>query len=498
MAERGIFALDLEDGSQAVAEALSDEDEFDTPDNSVSLVAAPPRDEVSVSVIDAMAFSHASRASELDSPAPVHKVNPEDFELLRVIGQGGYGKVFQVRKRSGPDAGRICAMKVLKKATIVRSKKDTIHTKAERNILQAVKFPFIVDLLYAMQTEGKLYLIMEYLGGGELYTYMEREGMFVEDTAIFYISEIVLALGHLHALGIIYRDLKPENIMLSARGHVVLTDFGLSKEALRDGDEQTHTFCGTIEYMAPEVLKRVGHGMAVDWWSLGALFYDMLTGAPPFTSSNRKKTMEKILAAKLYLPSYLTAEAKDLLRCLLKREPNLRLGGRGTDAEEVKAHPMFASIDWARLRALEVEPPIKPVIKDESDVSNFDTEFTNQLVVDSPVESTLSTSAMNMFEGFSYVAPSVLATAGKKFNAARLARTPRDFSTSLSAAQSGSKLRSAATLAVPNAPQVTPVDAPSADISEAAAAQAEALEQQQPVASATTTVAHTHAVKIGF
>eukprot|EP00042_Codosiga_hollandica_P022977 m.88034 g.88034 ORF g.88034 m.88034 type:complete len:247 (+) comp51005_c0_seq1:73-813(+) len=165
MAERGIFALDLEDGSQAVAEALSDEDEFDTPDNSVSLVAAPPRDEVSVSVIDAMAFSHASRASELDSPAPVHKVNPEDFELLRVIGQGGYGKVFQVRKRSGPDAGRICAMKVLKKATIVRSKKDTIHTKAERNILQAVKFPFIVDLLYAMQTEGKLYLIMEYLGG---------------------------------------------------------------------------------------------------------------------------------------------------------------------------------------------------------------------------------------------------------------------------------------------------------------------------------------------
>ncbi|MED6253987.1 Ribosomal protein S6 kinase beta-2, partial [Ataeniobius toweri] len=186
--------------------------------------------------------------------------------------------VFQVRKVQGPQTGKIFAMKVLKKAKIVCNAKDTAHTRAEREILEKVRHPFIVDLLYAFQTGGKLYLILECLSGGELFMQLEKEGIFMEDTACFYLGEITMALGHLHSNGIIYRDLKPENIMLCQQGHIKLTDFGLSKESIHDGSI-THTFCGTIEYMAPEILTRSGHNKAVDWWSLGALMHDMLTGS---------------------------------------------------------------------------------------------------------------------------------------------------------------------------------------------------------------------------
>ncbi len=191
------------------------------------------------------------------------RVSTTDFELLRVLGMGGYGKVFQVKKRTGNGTqnGNIFAMKVLKKAKIVRSIKDTDHTKAERNILESVKHPFIVDLIYAFQTRGKLYLILEYLSGGELFMYLEREGLLLETAAIFYVSEIILAIEHLHKVGIIYRDLKPENIMLDQEGHVKLTDFGLCKESIYGG-KMTYTFCGTVEYMAPEILKRIGHSHA--------------------------------------------------------------------------------------------------------------------------------------------------------------------------------------------------------------------------------------------
>ncbi|XP_033123177.1 ribosomal protein S6 kinase beta-2-like [Anneissia japonica] len=257
-------------------------------------------------------FESVPLSEALVNPS-TERIGPEHFQLLKVLGKGGYGKVFQVRKIAGAHLNRIFAMKVLKKASIVRNQKDTAHTKAERNILEAVKHPFIVDLIYAFQTGGKLYLILEYLSGGELFMHLEREGIFLEDTASFYLSEIVLALEHLHKQGIIYRDLKPENIMLDAQGHVVLTDFGLCKESVEEGD-MTHTFCGTIEYMAPEILTRTGHAKAVDWWSLGALMFDMLVGAPPFTTDNRKKTIEKILKGKLVLPPYLTPEAKDLIR----------------------------------------------------------------------------------------------------------------------------------------------------------------------------------------
>ncbi|XP_050612621.1 ribosomal protein S6 kinase beta-2 isoform X4 [Macaca thibetana thibetana] len=336
------------------------------------------------------------------------RIGPHCFELLRVLGKGGYGKVFQVRKVQGTNLGKIYAMKVLRKAKIVRNAKDTAHTRAERNILESVKHPFIVELAYAFQTGGKLYLILECLSGGELFTHLEREGIFLEDTACFYLAEITLALGHLHSQGIIYRDLKPENIMLSSQGHIKLTDFGLCKESIHEG-AVTHTFCGTIEYMAPEILVRSGHNRAVDWWSLGALMYDMLTGSPPFTAENRKKTMDKIIKGKLALPPYLTPDARDLVK---------------------KRHPFFRHMNWGDLLARRVDPPFRPCLQSEEDVSQFDTRFTRQTPVDSPDDTALSESANQAFLGFTYVAPSVLDSIKEGFSFQPKLRSPRRLNSS--------------------------------------------------------------------
>ncbi|XP_020632368.1 ribosomal protein S6 kinase beta-1-like [Orbicella faveolata] len=365
-----VFPLDIND--QIDEEDLSD-DEFEEG----QVCDEPMENDESSLEVETLSISE-----ETVNPKD-EKIGPNSFELLKVLGKGGYGKVFQVRKVDGQNKGKIFAMKVLKKAAIIRSHKDTAHTKAERNILEAVKHPFIVDLIYAFQTGGKLYLILEYLSGGELFMHLEREGIFMEDTACFYLSEIVLALEHLHKQGIIYRDLKPENILLDTQGHVVLTDFGLCKEAVFE-NSLTHTFCGTIEYMAPEILTRSGHGKAVDWWSLGALMYDMLTGSPPFCGDSRKKTIDK-------------------------------------------CHPFFRSINWDDLYSRKVEPPFKPNITGEEDVSQFDSKFTRQTPVDSPVDSMLSESADKIFQGFTYVAPSVMDSLNREIPMSpwRYTRSPR-------------------------------------------------------------------------
>jgi len=246
----------------------------------------------------------------------------------------------------------------------------------------------------------------------------------MEDTACFYLAEITLAIEHLHAQGIIYRDLKPENILLDHEGHVKLTDFGLCKESIHDGT-MTHTFCGTIEYMAPEILMRSGHGKAVDWWSLGALMYDMLTGAPPFTAENRKKTIDKILKAKLNLPPYLTNEARSLLKKFLKKNVNERLGSGPDDGKSVKAHPFFRHVQWDDVINKRLEPPYKPTLSDETDVSQFDSKFTKQTPVDSPDDSMLSESANQVFMGFTYIAPSVLEEMTKPWLSMKEPRSPR-------------------------------------------------------------------------
>ncbi|KAI6176469.1 Ribosomal protein S6 kinase [Aphelenchoides bicaudatus] len=347
-----VFELELNDVSN---HSDQDDEMDDTEYQNIAdgLIVAPP---ASSSYIDNPELESIQLCDSNVNP-PNTKIGPDSFEILKVLGKGGYGKVFQVRKRTGIDQGQIFAMKVMKKAHVIRNQKDVSHTKAERNILEAVKNPFICDLRYAFQTGGKLYLILEFLSGGELFMRLEKEGIFMEDTASFYLAEIIVALEHLHSQGIIYRDLKPENILLDATGHLKLTDFGLCKEEI-DGEQKTHTFCGTIEYMAPEILTRGGHDRSVDWWSLGALAFDMLTGGPPFIADNKKKTIDKILKSRLMLPPYLSNEAKDLIKRLLKRRVDQRLGA--CDVNEIKAHPFFKAIDWNLVYSRELDPPFIP------------------------------------------------------------------------------------------------------------------------------------------
>ncbi|XP_014771715.1 ribosomal protein S6 kinase 2 beta isoform X2 [Octopus bimaculoides] len=334
------------------------------------------------------------------------KVDQSYFDLLKVLGQGSFGKVFLVRKISGNDQDTLYAMKVLRKATL--KVRDRQRTKLERDILADVNHPFIVKLHYAFQTEGKLYLILEFLRGGDLFTRLSKEVMFTEEDVKFYLAELALALDHLHGLGIVYRDLKPENILLDADGHIKLTDFGLSKESLFD-EKKTFSFCGTIEYMAPEVVNRKGHGTAADWWSYGVLMFEMLTGALPFQGENRKETMTQILKAKLGMPQFLSAEAQSLLRALFKRNPQNRLGYGTKGIDGIKKHPFFASIDWDKLLRREVYPPFKPAVVRADEAFYFDSEFTSQAPKDSP-GIPVSAQDHQLFRGFSFVAPCLLET----------------------------------------------------------------------------------------
>ncbi|TPX62548.1 hypothetical protein PhCBS80983_g00294 [Powellomyces hirtus] len=387
---------------------------IDSPLSRLRLSFAEPADVSQVLAI------HDFTADTKDS-VPVNALRPKkvglsDFQVMSVIGKGAYGKVFLVRKKPtlmaimGDD---LYAMKVLKKASIVLHGKDAEHTRNERGILEDVSnHPFIVSLHYAFQTDEKLYLILSYASGGELFTYLAREKMFAEDVACFYIAELLLALEHLHDLGIIYRDLKPENVLLNADGHVLLTDFGLSKVAL-----DARTVCGTIEFMAPEVLddhRTEGYDKAVDYWSLGVMLFDMLTGSPPFTGNNRKKIMDGILKKKIVWPKYMTVNARDICNRLLQKNPVKRLGSGPEGALPVKKHNFFRKLDWKKLAALQVTPPLVPTLNDPADISHFDDCFTS-MPMESPAELGVPIkSANNMtvddplhhFDGFSYVAES--------------------------------------------------------------------------------------------
>uniref|UniRef100_A0A8C9UHP0 non-specific serine/threonine protein kinase n=6 Tax=Passeroidea TaxID=175121 RepID=A0A8C9UHP0_SERCA len=272
----------------------------------------------------------------------------------------------------------------------------------ERDILVEVNHPFIVKLHYAFQTEGKLYLILDFLRGGDLFTRLSKEVMFTEDDVKFYLAELALALDHLHSLGIIYRDLKPENILLDEEGHIKLTDFGLSKESI-DHEKKAYSFCGTVEYMAPEVVNRRGHTQSADWWSFGVLMFEMLTGTLPFQGKDRKETMTMILKAKLGMPQFLSLEAQSLLRMLFKRNPANRLGAGPDGVEEIKRHAFFSKIDWNKLYRREIHPPFKPATGRPEDTFYFDPEFTAKTPKDSPGIPP-SANAHQLFRGFSFVA----------------------------------------------------------------------------------------------
>ncbi|KAL1501372.1 hypothetical protein ABEB36_006702 [Hypothenemus hampei] len=330
------------------------------------------------------------------------KATPGQFNLLKVLGKGSFGKVFLVRKITGSDAGALYAMKVLTKATL--KVKDRDRTRLERNILVDVQHPFIVKVHYAFQTEGKLYLILDFLRGGDLFSRLSQEIMFTEEDAKFYLAELALAINHLHTLGIIYRDLKPENILLGSDGHIALTDFGLCKQSV--GQEATYSFCGTVEYMAPEVINRNGHSFAADWWSFGVLMFEMLTGTLPFQGHDRHETLTQILKAKLAMPSNLSPEAQSLLRALFKRNPANRLGAGPNGGEDMKRHEFFATINFDDLEAKKVKPPFKPAVSGAED-EYFDSEYTCRTPKDSP-GLPVDAEIHEIFKGFSYVAPCLL------------------------------------------------------------------------------------------
>ncbi|KAK2528971.1 hypothetical protein Q9233_007254 [Columba guinea] len=351
-------------------------------------------------------YSYHDEGSVKEIPITHHvkegceKADPAQFELLKVLGQGSFGKVFLVRKIIGPDAGQLYAMKVLKKASL--KVRDRVRTKMERDILVEVNHPFIVKLHYAFQTEGKLYLILDFLRGGDVFTRLSKEVMFTEEDVKFYLAELALALDHLHSLGIVYRDLKPENILLDEAGHIKLTDFGLSKESV-DQEKKAYSFCGTVEYMAPEVVNRRGHNQSADWWSFGVLMFEMLTGTLPFQGKDRNETMNMILKAKLGMPQFLSPEAQSLLRMLFKRNPSNRLGAGSDGVEEIKRHPFFSTVDWNKLFRREIQPPFKPASGKPEDTFCFDPEFTAKTPKDSPGVPP-SANAHQLFKGFSFVA----------------------------------------------------------------------------------------------
>ncbi|XP_028409650.1 ribosomal protein S6 kinase alpha-5-like isoform X2 [Dendronephthya gigantea] len=342
------------------------------------------------------------------------KVNIESFDLLKVLGTGAYGKVYLVKKKDGFYKGKLFAMKVLKKATIVQKAKTTEHTMTERQVLESVRScPFLVTLHWAFQTESKLHLVMDYINGGELFTHLYKRDKFSEDEARIYIAEIVIAIEHLHKLGIIYRDIKLENILLDSKGHVVLTDFGLSKDfSPSDEIKRTYSFCGTIEYMAPELVNGNGNGhdKAVDWWSLGVLLYELLTGASPFTVDGEKNSQsqisKRITTKEPPIPMSFSREAKDFVLRLLAKNPSRRIGSGPTGANEIKKHSFFKKLDWTSVYERKVPAPFVPHINDEMDVSNFSAEFTGMTPHYSPA--VVPNVTGQVFRGYSYVAPSIV------------------------------------------------------------------------------------------
>lgn len=280
-----------------------------------------------------------------------------DFELVETIGKGSFGRVIKValRKEGSDLNGHIFAMKVIKKPAETAT--DEIHhAKEERTILEYVQHPLIVGLWAAFQREKHLYLVLDYLPGGDLGHLLMNAGILAEKQARFYAAGTVLALEHLHKHKIIYRDLKPANILLDADGQVCITDFGLSKDIVKGS---AVTICGTPEYIAPEILERKGHGRMVDWWSLGILLYDMMCGRPPFEARNNKRLFEKILREDVFIPRFLSWPAQDILRKLLVRNPALRLGINGVD--EIRNHAFFRTVQWTQLLQKKVAAPYKPM-----------------------------------------------------------------------------------------------------------------------------------------
>ncbi|CAO3656810.1 unnamed protein product [Mucor fragilis] len=292
------------------------------------------------------------------------KLKLDDFHLLRTLGTGSFGRVHLAQSRHN---GRYYAIKVLKKTEVVRLK-QVEHTNNEKHILEAVANPFLVNLWGTFQDDANLYMVMDYVPGGELFSVLRKSKRFPDHVAKFYAAEVALAIEYLHKKDVVYRDLKPENLLLDANGHIKITDFGFAKHV----PDITWTLCGTPDYLAPEVIQSKGYGKAVDWWSLGILIFEMLAGYPPFYDDDHLKLYEKILQGKIRWPSYFDPNAKDLLKHLLTSDLSRRYGNLKNGADDIKNHPWFQGVDFDRVANRQIRAPYIPQIRGDGDASHFD------------------------------------------------------------------------------------------------------------------------------
>ncbi|KAL4095603.1 hypothetical protein PRIC1_008977 [Phytophthora ramorum] len=396
----------LSSGSSSVDDEEEDGNSTDGQARGVDMVTAPKHVQSTSTALGTSSRLSASN-SFASEDAGNHSVTMQDFEILKMLGKGSFGKVYMARERGGD--GKIYAMKVLRKSELVK-RNQVGHTMMERRIMSSIDHPFIVGLKYSFQTASKLVMVSDYCCGGEIFFHLKKFRSFSEAMVRFYAAELVAAIGHLHERDIIYRDLKPENILLDETGHVRLTDFGLSKTDCTDFTG-AKTFCGTPEYLAPEMLisrkKKTEYGKAIDWWSLGTLMYEMLTGWPPFFDRNIEQMCTKIMKSPLKFPAHfgLSSEVKSLISALLERDPTYRIGSRpGAGVEDIKNHVFFSSIDWKLLEQRGVKPPFKPRVRSPTDIQNFDREFTKELPDHGFLQQDkrLAVSPKNEFQGFSY------------------------------------------------------------------------------------------------
>uniref|UniRef100_A0AAZ3REB2 Protein kinase C n=1 Tax=Oncorhynchus tshawytscha TaxID=74940 RepID=A0AAZ3REB2_ONCTS len=325
----------------------------------------------------------------------------QNFLFIKVLGKGSFGKVM-LAELKGTD--EVYAVKVLKKDVILQDD-DVDCTLTEKRILAlARKHPYLTQLFCCFQTKDRLFFVMEYVNGGDLMFQIQRSRKFDETRSRFYAAEVTSALMFLHQHGVIYRDLKLDNILLDAQGHCKLADFGMCKEGILNGVTTT-TFCGTPDYIAPEILQELEYGPSVDWWALGVLMYEMMAGQPPFEADNEDDLFESILHDDVLYPVWLSKEAVSILKAFMTKSPNKRLGCVITQGleEAIKVHPFFKEMDWVLLEQKRVRPPFKPRIKTKKDVNNFDQDFTREEPVLTPVEDAIIKQInQDEFKGFSY------------------------------------------------------------------------------------------------